>query len=78
MRRPLAQEGEQRGMELAARLRAARQAAGVSQSEAAAAVELLRPAMSLVESGVRHVRALKLITLARLYGVPVENLVEGL
>lgn len=63
---------------LGMRLREARQMASFSQETAAEAVGLLRPAMSLIESGERHLRALELATLARLYSTTPNRILEGL
>ena len=52
---------------LAARLREAREAAGLSQEDVAQKLSLPRPAISQIENGHRRVEALELARLARLY-----------
>ena len=54
--------------ELASRIRAARQAAGLTQEAVAGALRLSRPAVSQMESGNRAVSGLELERLARLCG----------
>jgi len=56
------------------RLRAARLAAGLSQTTVAQAMGLPRPAITWLESGDRRVEACELVDLARLYGVTVAQL----
>lgn len=62
---------ERRGA-IAARLRSAREAAGLSQGQVARKMELHRPAISEVEAGRRRVNAEELVVFAELYGVSVE------
>lgn len=57
--------------ELGNRLREAREYLGLSQDEAAKAVKLTRPAISLIETGQRKVDALELKRFADLYQRPV-------
>lgn len=57
-------------MELARRLRQAREAAGVSQQAAADAIGVHRTAVTQIESGNRSVSTLELTKLANLYGRP--------
>lgn len=59
---------------LARRLRRARLAANVTQEEAAAALGVARPAISLIESGQRSVAAVELAALAGRYGTSVSAL----
>lgn len=54
---------------IAARLRAAREAAGLSQGQAAKKLDLHRPTVSEIEAGRRSVSAEELAAFARLYGV---------
>jgi transcriptional regulator with XRE-family HTH domain len=54
---------------IAARLRAAREAAGLSQGQVAKELDLHRPAVSEIEAGRRSVSAEELTEFARLYGV---------
>lgn len=56
---------------LAARLREAREAAGLSQEDVAQKLALPRPAISQIENGHRRVEALELARLAKLYGRPL-------
>lgn len=60
-----------RDEELACRLRAAREAAGISQKEAAKSISRNRHVVTNLESGLRKVGALELLDLAELYGRPV-------
>jgi Zn-dependent peptidase ImmA (M78 family)/DNA-binding XRE family transcriptional regulator len=50
------------------RLQRARLAAGLSQAQVATALEIPRPAVSLIEAGRRSVSSIELARLARLYG----------
>lgn len=54
---------------IAARLRAAREAAGLSQGQAAKKLDYHRPTISEIEAGRRSVSAEELAEFARLYGV---------
>jgi transcriptional regulator with XRE-family HTH domain len=56
---------------LAARLRDAREAAGLSQEDVAQRLGLPRPAISQIENGHRRVEALELARLAKLYARPL-------
>lgn len=56
---------------LGARLREAREAAGLSQEEVSQKLTLPRPAISQIENGHRRVEALELARLAKLYGHPL-------
>lgn len=78
IRRKKTEEQRAREVLLATRLRAAREAAGVTSENAARAVRIHRQCIYLLEAGKRHVRALELVTLAKLYGVSMEKLLEGL
>jgi transcriptional regulator with XRE-family HTH domain len=49
-------------------LRRKREKAGLTQSQVADELKVPRPAISLVENGVRHVSTLEYAKLARLYG----------
>lgn len=62
---------------IAARLRAAREQAGLSQGQAAKVVGLHRPAITEIEAGRRGVNAEELAALADAYGVSVNWLVEA-
>lgn len=61
---------------LAARLRAAREARGLTQAQAAAELGVSRPLLIAMEKGDREVQDEQLITLARLYGKPVSELLR--
>jgi len=62
---------------LGQRLREAREAVGMSQAQAAAAIGKARPTISMIEAGERKVSSVELSLLARLYGHAVgEFLVE--
>jgi transcriptional regulator with XRE-family HTH domain len=63
---------------LASRLRAAREAAGLSQEAVADALGLHRPSVTNIESGKRRLLAVELVQFARLYAVPVSELLKGL
>lgn len=54
---------------IANRLRAAREAAGLSQGQVAKKLDLHRPTISEIEAGRRSVSAEELAEFARLYGV---------
>ncbi|MEV5828479.1 XRE family transcriptional regulator [Spirillospora sp. NPDC052242] len=56
------------------RLRAARQAAGVTQQQAATVLGVSRPLLVAMEKGTRKVRPEELVTLASLYQRPVSDL----
>lgn len=62
---------------MASRLREAREYLGLSQEEVASALNLSRPAISNIESGLRKVESLELEQLARLYGKTVDYLLRG-
>lgn len=61
---------------VAARLREARDHAGLSQADVARETGLPRPAVSLIESARRSVSSVELAQLSRLYGVPVDDLLS--
>lgn len=62
---------------IAARLRTAREAAGLSQGQVAKLLDLHRPTVSEIEAGRRKVTGEELIEFARVYGVSVEWLTSG-
>lgn len=68
---------EQLRAELGVRLRRARDYVGLSQDDVASVLGLSRPAITLIESGVRKVEAIELSKLATLYGTTVESLLTG-
>jgi transcriptional regulator with XRE-family HTH domain len=61
---------------IAARLRRAREQAGLSQSQVAKLLHLHRPSISEAEAGRRKVSAEELAEFARIYGVSVSWLVD--
>ncbi|MFE7963480.1 helix-turn-helix domain-containing protein [Streptomyces cellulosae] len=63
---------------LGVRLTAARHRAGLTQQHVAARVGLARLAISDIETGHRKVYATELGRLARLYGEPVDRLLDNL
>lgn len=65
------QETDQRRAVIAARLKAARQMAGLSQAQIARLMGLHRPSISEAEAGRRRVSAEELAELSRHYGVSV-------
>lgn len=58
-------------LDIAARLKEAREYLGLSQQEVAASVSLPRTAISMIESGQRRVESLELQALATLYQRPI-------
>jgi transcriptional regulator with XRE-family HTH domain len=63
--------------QIAARLRSARDAAGLSQGQAAKLLNYHRPTISEIEAGRRKVSGEELIQFASLYGVSVEWLTSA-
>lgn len=59
--------------QLGARLRAAREAAGLSQAQVAEQLGLSRPTVSLIEAGGRRVTSREMAALARLFGRTMEE-----
>lgn len=62
--------------ELARRLREARERAGFTQGQVAAALNLERPIIAQIEAGKRKVSSLELAALARFYGRPLQSFFE--
>lgn len=62
---------------LAERLIAARKAAGLTQEEAAAHLEMSRPTFIAIEKGTRRPKPAELIKLAERYAVPINNLLRS-
>jgi Zn-dependent peptidase ImmA (M78 family)/DNA-binding XRE family transcriptional regulator len=60
----------------AARLRAAREARGLTQAEAAAALGVSRPLLVAIEQGSREVQPAELVKLAGIYATPVSELLR--
>jgi transcriptional regulator with XRE-family HTH domain len=63
--------------ELPARLRTAREDAGLTQAQVAKKLNLHRPSISEIEAGRRRVSAGELTAFADLYGVSVQWLASG-
>ena len=59
------------------RLKEAREYLALSQDEVAKAVEISRPAISLIESGERKVDAVELKKFSQLYQQPVDYFISG-
>lgn len=64
-------------MEMAARLKEAREYLGLSQEDVARVLKVSRPAVSMFESGERRVEAMELSALAQLYGHSQEYFTTG-
>jgi transcriptional regulator with XRE-family HTH domain len=64
-------------LEMAARLKEAREYLGLSQEDVARVLKIARPAESTIESGERRVEAMELSTLAKLYGHSQEYFTSG-
>src|SRR5436189_4894868 len=64
-------KSDAKGMAIAARLRLAREQAGLSQGQVAKMLHLHRPSISEAEAGRRKVSTEELVELARIYGVSV-------
>lgn len=62
---------------LAERLIAARKAAGLTQEEAAAHLEMSRPTFIAIEKGTRRPKPAELIKLAERYALPINNLLRS-
>ena len=61
---------------LGARLRAAREARGLTQAQAAAELKVSRPLLIAMEKGSRDLQPQELVSLARLYDKPVSELLR--
>lgn len=64
-------------VEVASRLREARELAGLSQGQAAKRLGLHRPTISEIEAGRRNVRSEELVEFSKLYGVEVSWITSG-
>jgi len=64
-------------LEIASRLRSAREMAGLSQGQAAKRLGLHRPTISEIEAGRRNVKSDELSQFANLYGVEISWITEG-
>lgn len=60
------------GMEIATRLRIAREHAGLTQGQVARLLKMHRPTISEIEAGRRRVSAQEIIKFAETYGVSVD------
>lgn len=69
-------EVETGGGPLGSRLRAAREARGLTQAQAAAELKVSRPLLIAMEKGSREVQPAELVSLARLYDRPVSELLR--
>jgi transcriptional regulator with XRE-family HTH domain len=67
---------EQR-VQMAARLKEAREYLGLSQDQTAMVLKISRPAVSNIESGARKVEAVELDQLSQLYGRSVSYFLSG-
>lgn len=68
---------DERRMNIAARIRTAREAAGLSQGQVAKHLGMHRPTISEIEAGRRRVSAEEIATFAELYGVDANWLTKG-
>ena len=64
-------------IEIAKRLRSAREMAGLSQGQAAKKLGLHRPTISEIEAGRRNVKSDELSKFSDLYGVEISWIIEG-
>lgn len=64
------------GSSLSARLRSAREEAGLTQAHAAAQLGVSRPLLIAIEKGAREVAPAELVKLAKIYGRPVSELLR--
>lgn len=64
-------------IEMAARLKEAREYLGLSQEEVSRVLKISRPAISMLEAGERRVEAMELSILAKLYGHSQEYFTTG-
>lgn len=71
-----ARSGPLTDIEIGDRLRKARQAAGLNQSQAAKALSVSRPTLVAIERGTRSVKAQELRSLAERYGTAVNRLLS--
>lgn len=70
-------KSESRRIEIAARLRTAREAAGLTQGQVAQKLQVHRPTISEIEAGRRRVSADELAAFADLYGIDSGWIVSG-
>ena len=67
---------ERDSVDVGRRLRIARETAGMTQSDAAANIDVARTTLVAIEKGQRVVRTAELLPLARLYGTSVNSLLR--
>lgn len=68
---------ETKRAQIAERLRAAREQAGLSQGQVATLLKLQRPAVSEIEAGRRRVTAEEIAQLAEIFDVSAEWIISG-
>lgn len=73
----MSDQNDQQRLEIASRLKEAREYLGLSQDEVAGVLGLARTAITNIESGQRKVEAVELDRLAKLYGQTVDFLLSG-
>ena len=64
-------------LDIAKRLRSAREMAGLSQGQAAKKLGFHRPTISEIEAGRRNVKSDELVQFADLYGIEISWITEG-
>jgi len=64
-------------VEIAGRLRMARETSGLSQGQVAKRLNMHRPTVSEIEAGRRRVSAEEIATFAKLYGIDANWITEG-
>lgn len=64
-------------MSIQNRLREAREASGLSQGQVAKKLEIHRPTVSEIEAGRRKVSAQEIEQFSKIYGVPVDWIING-
>lgn len=64
-------------LEIANRVKAARELAGLSQGQAAKKLQMHRPTISEIEAGRRNIKSEELSAFAKLYGVDIGWLADG-
>lgn len=64
-------------MSIQNRLREAREASGLSQGQVAKKLEMHRPTVSEIEAGRRKVSAQEIEQFSKVYGVPVDWIING-
>lgn len=64
--------------QIASRVRSARELAGLSQGQAAKKLGMHRPTITEIEAGRRNIKSQELSALAKLYGVEISWLADGI